>query len=314
MKEMILSVNPHIHDNSSTRSVMREVIIALIPAIIAALYFFRIKAFVVISSCVISCVVFEYLYQKTCKKNITVKDLSAVVTGILLALIMPPALPVWVCILASAVAIILTKQIFGGIGCNIFNPALLGRAFLMAAFPTMLTSWNNPITLDVVTTATPLGLHKFTQVLTGYEPLFFGNVSGSIGETSALALLIGAAYLLIKKIINIRIPFAYIATVFIISSITNKIDPEIYAPALFNLLAGGLMLGAFFMATDYVTTPITKKGQWVFGIGCGIVTMIIRLWGGLPEGVMYSILFMNGFTPLINRVTMPKRYGTGDRE
>jgi electron transport complex protein RnfD len=309
MKELTLSVNPHIHDNVSTRSIMKDVIIALVPAVIAALIFFRIKAFIVIFSCIVSCIGFEYLYQKICKKTITIKDLSAVVTGLLLALIMPPSLPIWVCVLASAVAIILTKQLFGGLGSNIFNPALLGRAFLMAAFPAMLTTWTNPITLDVVTKATPLGLHKFEGILTQGGQLFWGNISGSLGETSAFALIIGGVYLLAKKIIDFRIPFAYIGTVMIISFITHKINPAIYAPVWFNLFAGGLMLGAFFMATDYVTTPVTKKGQWVFGIGCGAVTMIIRLWGGLPEGVMYSILFMNSFTPLINRVTRPKRYG-----
>ncbi len=301
MNDLILSASPHVHSKRTTQAIMLDVIIALVPAIIAALYFFRIKAVIVLLSCVISCVVFEFIYQKGFKKPVTIKDFSAVVTGILLALILPPSLPIWVCVLAGAIAIILAKQIFGGLGFNIFNPALLGRAFLMAAFPAMLTTWTNPITLDAVTRATPLGLHKFEGIMTGYQDLFIGNISGSLGETSAIALLIGAAYLVIKKVIDLRIPISYFLTVVIISTITNMINPEVYAPALFNVLAGGFILGAFFMATDYVTTPITKKGRWVFGIGCGLVTMIIRLWGGLPEGVMYSIIFMNAFTPLINR-------------
>ena len=309
MKDLILSASPHIHSNRSTKAIMLDVIIALIPAMIASLYFFRMRSVIIISSCVISSVLFEFIYQKGFKKTVTIGDLSAVVTGILLALILPPALPIWVCVLASGISIILAKQIFGGLGFNIFNPALLGRAFLMAAFPAMLTTWTNPITLDAVTKATPLGLHKFEGLMTGYGDLFIGNISGSLGETSAIAILIGAAYLVIRKVIDLRIPVAYLITVVLISTITNIIDPKLYAPALFNILAGGFMIGAFFMATDYVTTPITKKGRWVFGIGCGLVTMIIRLWGGLPEGVMYSILFMNAFTPLINRVTMPKRYG-----
>ena len=179
----------------------------------------------------------------------------------------------------------------------------------MAAFPTLLTKWSNPLILDAVTGATPLGLFKFEHILTDYAPLFIGKVSGSLGETSAVALIIGGIYLLFKKIIDYRIPTAYISTIAVISFIIHSINPSLFAPVLFHILAGGLLLGAFFMATDPVTSPVTKKGRWVFGIGCGVVTMLIRIWGGLPEGVMYSILLMNAFTPLINRVTRPRRYG-----
>jgi len=306
----IISPGPHVFARATTRSMMREVIIALLPCVIASIYFFRIRAIVLITTCVLSCIIFEVIYQKLVNKKITVNDYSAVVTGLLLALVLPPAVPVWLCVIGSMVAIVLVKQLFGGLGANIFNPALLGRAFLMAAFPSFLTSWSSPITLDSVTTATPLGLHKFEHVLTGYTNLFFGNVSGSLGETSAVALIIGGVYLFIRKVIDYRIPSAYIGTVGIISFVTHSVNPSQYAPVIFNLFAGGLLLGAFFMATDLVTTPVTKKGRWVFGIGCGVITMVIRLWGGLPEGVMYSILLMNAFTPLINRVTRPKRYGT----
>jgi len=243
------------------------------------------------------------------KKRITIGDYSAVVTGMLLAFVLPPATPFWVCVVGSIVSIILAKQIFGGMGYNIFNPALLGRAFLMAAFPTILTTWTNPITLDAVTGATPLGLFKFEHQMTGYWNLFIGDVGGSIGETSVIALLIGAAYLFYRKAIDYRTPVAYLATVGAMAAIMHAINPSLYATPIFYLLAGGLFLGAFFMATDPVTTPVTKKGRWIFGIGCGVVTMVIRFWGGLPEGVMYAILFMNAFTPLIDHIVVTLKYG-----
>lgn len=306
----ILSPGPHVYNKPTTKTMMRDVIIGLIPAAVMAVYFFRIQAVIVLASCIISCVAFEYIFQKITRKNVNINDYSAALTGALLAFILPPATPVWTCIIGSFVAIVLSKQIFGGLGCNIFNPALLGRAFLMAAFPTILTTWSEPFTLDAVSGATPLGLFKFEYILTDYWKLFIGNVSGSLGETSALALIAGGAYLFYKKIIDYRIPAAYFLTVVIISFITHLINPKIYAPVLFHVLAGGFLIGAIFMATDPVTSPVTKKGRWIFGIGCGAITMIVRFWGGLPEGVMYSILLMNAFTPLINRMTKPKQYGT----
>ena len=305
-----ITPGPHIFSKESTPGMMRDVIIALIPAIFASVYFFRAKAAILIVVSVVSCVLFEAIFQLLMKKKVTVTDGSAVVTGILFALIMPPSLPIWTCILGSLISIGLAKQLFGGLGVNIFNPALLGRAFLMAAFPTYLTRWNMPITLDAVTSATPLGVVKFAgNSNIDYKNLFFGGVSGSLGETSALALLIGGAYLLIRKTIDWRIPISYAVTVIVISFITNVIAPETYAGPLFHILAGGFLIGAVFMATDPVTSPVTKKGRWIFGIGCGSITMIVRLWGGLPEGVMYSILFMNAITPLLNRMTRPRRYG-----
>ena len=308
--DIYISPGPHIFSKDSTPKIMRDVIIALLPAIFVSLYFFREKAAIIIAVSVISCVVFEAIFQVLMKRKITILDGSAVVTGILLAMIMPPSLPTWTCVVGSLVAIGLAKQLFGGLGVNIFNPALLGRAFLMAAFPTYLTRWSMPFTLDAVTTATPLGLVKFNQNMNmDYKNLFLGNVSGSLGETSALALIVGGIYLLIRKTIDWRIPSAYAIVVIVISFITHTISPDLYAGALFHILAGGFLIGAIFMATDPVTSPITKKGRLIFGAGCGLITMIIRLWGGLPEGVMYSILLMNALTPLINRLTRPRRYG-----
>ena len=292
----------------STPGMMRDVIIALLPAIFVSIYLFKIKAAILIGVSIASCVLFEATLQFLLKRKITVLDGSAVVTGILFAMIMPPTLPIWTCILGCIVAIGLAKELFGGLGVNIFNPALLGRAFLMAAFPTYLTRWTAPFTLDAVTSATPLALVKFEHNLNvDYRGIFFGNVSGSLGETSALALIIGGIYLLIRKAIDWRIPLAYTGTVIVVSFVTNLIAPDTYQGALFHVLAGGFLIGAIFMATDPVTSPVTKKGRWVFGIGCGFITMIIRLWGGLPEGVMYSILLMNAVTPLINRATRPDR-------
>ena len=311
MKEnLYLSPGPHIFSKNSTPRMMWDVIIALIPAIIASVYFFKTQAAILLSVSVASCVVFEALTQVIMKRKVRVLDGSAVVTGLLLAMIMPPNLPIWTMILSALIAISLTKELFGGLGSNIFNPALLGRAFLMAAFPAMMTTWVKPITLDAVTTATPLGLVKFTHNMNiDYKGLFMGNVSGSLGETSALALILGGIYLLLRKTIDWRIPLSYIASVGAIGFITNSISPGTYAGGVFHILAGGLLIGAIFMATDPVTSPITKKGRWIFGIGCGLITMIIRLWGGLPEGVMYSILLMNAITPLINKTTRSRRYG-----
>jgi len=306
-----ISQGPHITSSNSTRRMMADVLIALLPAVFASIYFFKAKAVVLLTVSVLSCVLCEGAMQALMRRKITVSDGSAVVTGVLFAMIMPPGLPVWTCIVGCVISIGLAKQLFGGLGTNIFNPALLGRAFLAATFPIFLTRWNNPITLDAVTTATPLGLVKFSHNLNiDYWNLFIGNVSGSLGETSALALIIGGVYLLIRKTIEWRIPLAYVVAVIAISVTTNLIAPDTYTGPFFHILAGGFLVGAIFMATDPVTSPVTRKGAWIFGIGCGVITMVIRLWGGLPEGVMYSILFMNAFTPILNKMTRPKRYGT----
>ncbi|MBD3379723.1 MAG: RnfABCDGE type electron transport complex subunit D [Candidatus Omnitrophica bacterium] len=309
MNKFTISASPHIHSPVDTTFMMRGVIKALLPAVIAGVYFFRMYAVGVLAASIAGCVITEWLLRKTRRQEASLKDSSALLTGMLLALVLPPALPLWMAFLGGVVSIALGKEVFGGLGKNVFNPALLGRAFLMAAFPVALTTWTRPVSLDAVTTATPLGLAKFEHAVTPYAQLFLGNVGGCIGETSALALILGILYLLYHKIIDWRVPAAYIGTVALFSGVAWAAAPQLYAPPLFHILAGGLLIGAGFMATDPVTTPVTAKGRWVFGAGCGLITMTIRLWGGLPEGVMYSILCMNAVTPLINRYTRPRRYG-----
>jgi len=309
MKDLTLNVSPHIVSPVDTRYMMKGVIKSLFPVIAASLYFFRFKALWIMVFSVAGCVIAEYVIRRFRGKKICLSDYSAVLTGLLLAMVLPPSLPLWMAFLGGFFAISLGKEIFGGLGNNIFNPALLARAFLMAAFPIALTSWSYPVTLDAVTGATPLGLAKFNHTGTSYISLFLGNVPGSLGETSGLAIIAGLIYLLAKKIIDYRVPAAYGAAVLVFSGLTHMIAPGKFMPPLFHLLAGGFLFGAVFMATDPVTSPVTKKGRWIFGAGCGLIAMTIRLWGGLPEGVMYSILFMNACTPLINRVTRPGRYG-----
>ena len=307
--DLVISSAPYIHSGKSTKKIMLFVILALLPAVFASIYFFRISAIYLISTCVISCVVFEYLIRKIRHKDITVSDFSAIVTGILMALILPPNFPLGAAVIGCLAAVFLGKEVFGGIGSNIFNPALVGRAFLMSTFPVLTTTWYEPISLQAVTTATPLGLMKFQNVATDIQSLFWGNISGSLGETSAAALLLGGIILLLFRIIDWRIPLSYILTVILISLSFHLVDPANYAGPLFEILAGGLMIGALFMATDPVTSPVTKKGRLIFGIGCGLLTMVIRYWGGLPEGVMYAILFMNALRPLIDRFTKPVCFG-----
>lgn len=308
-KKLIVSTSPHVRDETTVKEIMWSVVLALVPAVIAAVYFFNFYALIIIITSVTGCVLTEYLFQKARGKQITVDDGSAVITGILLALTLPPTSPLWMVLVGSVVSIGLGKQVFGGLGHNPFNPALVGRAFLMAAYSTQMTTW----VLDGKTTATPLsvinqgvvdGASSATsqELLVSYKDLFLGNIGGSLGETSALALLIGAIYLLYKGYICWRIPAGMLSTVFILTFIAGR-DP------IAHLLAGGLILGAFFMATDMVTTPVTKTGRWIFGIGAGFIVVLIRLWGGLPEGVLYSILLMNTAVPLIDRFTKPRSFG-----
>ena len=306
-----LSVSPHLKDKLTVSRLMWDVIIALIPAIGVSIYFFRLRAVELILTCVFVSAVSEYVFLKLRGKELP-KESSALLTGILLALVLPPNLPLWAAAMGAVFAIIFGKQIFGGLGYNIFNPALIGRAFLMATFPVLMTTWACPFILDTLTGATPLGLMKFqSEFITRTTPLsalFWGNVSGSLGETSAVALLIGAAYLFIRKCIDWRIPFFYLATVVVFSGLIFLFTPTSGDP-IFHLLAGGLILGAFFMATDPVTTPVSKKGRMIFGIGAGVLVMVIRLWGGYAEGVMFSIIFMNAITPLLNKYTKPRILG-----
>lgn len=303
MKNFIVTSAPHLKDKKDTSQIMRDVFISLIPALIASIYFFRLQAVKVISLSILSAVGSEYLWQKLTHREITINDWSAVVTGLLLAFVLPPSIPWWIAILGGIVAIILGKQIFGGLGYNIFNPALIARAVLLASWPQQMSTWISPI--NGVTTATPLNIVKEGLPLslpTNLE-MFIGQRAGCLGEISIIALILGAIYLLAKKIISLHIPLSYLLTVVVFCGILKQ-------DIIFNLLAGGLILGAFFMATDYVTSPITKKGKIIFGIGCGIITMLIRWQGGFPEGVCYAILIMNMFTPLIDKYTKPRVFGS----
>ena len=306
--QLIISHSPHLKSAQDTQRIMLEVILALLPATIASIIFFKLSAVLLIVNCVITSVLTEEVITRIRKKPSTVKDLSAALTGLLLALILPPSIKWYAATLGSIFAVFVAKHIFGGLGSNIFNPALAGRAFLMAAYTKMLTTFVKPLSIDAVTTATPLALRKFSQQITPLTDLFTGNTAGSLGETSAILLIIGGIYLLIRKIADWRIPFSLLLTTTILTAVLFKLNPANGSP-LFHLLSGGLLLGALFMATDPATTPITKKRRYIFGIGCGILIMVIRIFGGMPEGVMYSILFMNALTPLINRYTKPARFG-----
>lgn len=295
-----VSSSPHIRAKETTTSIMRDVIIALLPATLASVYFFKLQALIVILVSILSCVAAEYIWQKANKRKVTIGDLSAVVTGLLIAFNLPASVPLWIPVVGGFFAIIIAKQFFGGLGQNIVNPALVARAFLLAAWPKEMTTW----TLDGVTTATPLAALKAGTQAPALMDVFIGNVGGCLGETSALALIIGGVYLLAKHVIDWRIPVTYIGTTFIITAIAGRAGNPVY-----ELFAGGLMLGAFFMATDYATSPITPIGRIIFGVGCGVITSIIRILGGYPEGVSYSILIMNLFVPLIERWTTPKVFG-----
>ena len=299
-KQLIVDTSPHIKDKDSVMSIMWWVVIALLPAAGAGVYYFGLYALWIILVGVFSAVITEAVIQKFMGRTNTIKDGSAVITGLLLALVIPPTVPLWIPAMGSIIAIAIAKFAFGGLGFNIFNPALVARAFLVGSWPVLMSTWLIP---DGLTAATPLGALKVGgELIATNMQLFLGNIGGTIGETSVVAILIGAGILFLKKIINWKIPVTYIGTVFIFAWIFGQ-DP------IFHLFAGGLMLGAFFMATDYVTSPLTHKGKFVFGIGCGLLTIIIRVFGGINEGVMYSILLMNAFTPLIDRYTQPKVFG-----
>ncbi|MFQ6065973.1 MAG: RnfABCDGE type electron transport complex subunit D [bacterium] len=306
---LILSSSPHIQDRLTVAGLMWGVIIALSPAVAASIYFFGLRAVKLILVCSLVSLAAEYSFLWLRGKSFP-EEPSALLSGLLLALVLPPTLPLWSAALGAVFALIVGKQIFGGLGYNIFNPALIGRAFLAATFPVLMTTWVKPFSLAAITTATPLGLMKFESQSTSLIKLFYGHVGGSLGETSALALLIGGAYLLIRRYIDWRTPLSYLGSVALLSGIFYLISPHGHGTPLFSLLAGGLMLGAFFMATDPVTTPVSKLGRWIFGLGAGIVVVVIRNWGGYPEGVMFSILLMNAFTPLLDRYIKPKVFGS----
>jgi electron transport complex protein RnfD len=300
-----VSSSPHIKSNDSVQGIMRDVIIALIPATFAGIYFFGMKALLVTLVSVLSCIAAEALWQKLAHRKITIGDLSAVVTGLLLAFNMPAAVPLWLPVIGGFFAIIIVKQFFGGIGQNIMNPALAARAFLFSSWPVHMTNF----TVDGVSSATALAILKSGEgELPSLFNIFIGNVGGCIGETSVIALLIGAAYLLYKRVISWHTPVAYIGSVFILTLILGR-DGFMNADALYEVCAGGLVLGAFFMATDYSTSPMTRKGQLIFGVGCGLLTTIIRLYGGYAEGVSYAILLMSLAVPFIDKFTAPRIFG-----
>ena len=325
--KLLLTTSPFLKQAEDMPYMMRQVIYALIPAAFAGIYFFGVSALLVIITCVAGAVSVEWLFTR--QQGNRIADGSAVLTGLLLALVLPPGIPLWMAFVGAAVSIVVGKLLFGGVGSNIFNPALVGRAFLQASFPVAITTWT-PVAdfsgfaairghtfaipfmksaADAVTSATPLAAMKFGGNLTALNHLFMGNTAGSLGETSALLILLTGAYLAWKNIINWRIPVSIFATVFVFAGLLNWLDPVKFAPPLFHLFSGGLMLGAIFMATDPVTSPITQRGCWIFGAGVGVLVIVIRNFGGLPEGVMYAILLMNGLTPLISRVTHPRIYG-----
>ena len=310
-KDLILSTGPHVYTSTDVPKIMYGVIIALIPASVMGIYLFGWGALKVIVVSVLFAMLSEGAIQFAVGRPVSMLDGSAAVTGLLLALNVPPTSPWWMVLIGAVVAIIIGKQIYGGLGHNPFNPALVARVVLLVSWPLQMTQWIAP--LDGVSTATPLGILKAEGIakLGGVRlfDLFIGNVGGCIGEVSAIALLIGFAYLLWKGYVTWHIPVSYMGTVFVFTGIFWMANPQKYANPLFHLLAGGLVLGACFMATDYVTSPMTLKGQVIFGMGCGILTCVIRLFGGYPEGVSFSILLMNAATPLIDQYTKPKRYG-----
>lgn len=322
-KQLIVSISPHIKSEETTSRIMWTVSLTLLPATVMGAYFFGPRAVVTVILCIVAAVFSEYVFQRIRKKNITINDGSAFLTGLLLGMNLPPSVPFYIPIVGSVVAVFIAKQMFGGLGHNIFNPALIGRAFLLISFPKLLTTWREPtaafVKIDALTSATPLGILKeegiaglmevFGDKMDLYMQLLIGHCAGSIGETSAIALLFGAAILFQRGYISWHIPVSFLATSAIIAWIFGGKGVLFSGDPILHLLSGGLILGAFFMATDYVTAPTVKRGQIIFGIGCGFLTMLIRLKGGYPEGVMFSILIMNCFTPLIDRGFKSKVFG-----
>ncbi len=326
-EQLYLSSSPHIHSGETTDKVMRLVIYALLPATLLSVYFFGVPALITLLICTLGCIGFEALSNRLMGQPLTIADGSGALTGILLALNLPPSSPWWISLLGAAIAILIGKMIYGGLGYNPFNPALVARVVLLISFPVQLTRWTTPAPLgsgiDAVTAATPLGEMKTAVMLTGKLPelatsgfvdYFTGNMAGCLGEVSAIALLAGGLFLLYKKVISWHIPVSFLGTVIVVGGLFWALDPSKYPSPLFHLITGGLMLGAFFMATDMVTSPVTFKGMLIFGFGCGLLTVLIRLFGGYPEGVSFAILLMNACTPLIDRCCRPKIYGQVEQQ
>jgi electron transport complex protein RnfD len=325
MSQFIISPSPHIHGNDSVRKNMYGVLIALLPAVAASLWFFGIGALIVLLTSIVAACLFEYLLMRyLLGKQPTLSDGSAIITGTLLAMNLPSNTPVMLILLGNFVAIGIAKMTFGGLGNNIFNPALVGRVFLLISFPVQMTSWPVPVAsrlqyVDAVTGATPLGIVKeglkkgetldaIMSHVPSYMDLMWGNCGGSAGEVAAFALIIGLVFMLIRRIITWHIPVSILLSVAVFSGILNLYNPSVYASPVFHLLTGGVLLGAIFMATDYVTSPMSKSGMIVYGVGIGVITVLIRGFGSYPEGVSFAILIMNGFTPVINRYLKPRRF------
>ncbi len=322
--KQIISLSPHVHGGDSVQKNMYGVCIALVPALIASLYFFGLGSAIVLATSVAACVFFEWAITRFIlgRERLTICDGSASLTGLLLGVNLPSNLPIWIIIIGALAAIGIGKLTFGGLGCNPFNPALVGRVFLLISFPVQMTTWPKPDfngeffsiastpTTDITTGATPLGLFKEggLEAVPDIWQYFIGHMGGSLGEVSALAILIGAIYLLCRRIISWHIPVTFIGTAFIFSGILWLCDKTAFLDPVTTILTGGIMLGACFMATDMVTSPMTKAGQLIFGFGCGLLTIIIRNWGNYPEGVSFAILLMNAVTPLLNRWFKPKRF------
>lgn len=311
-QNITISATPHIRSGESIQSIMRDVLIALLPATVMGIVYFRLQALLLIVISIATAVISEAIYQKVTKQKVTITDLSAVVTGLLLAMNIPASAPFWVPIVGSAFAIIIAKQLFGGLGQNFVNPALAGRAFLLASYPAIMTAWVAP-GADAVSTATPLGLLKAGNIaeLPQLMDVVTGNIGGTIGETCAIALIIGGIYLIARGVISWRIPVVYVAVVFVLTALIGRNGVRM---PVYELFTGGLFLGAFFMATDYATSPLTPTGQFIFAAGCGLLTALIRIFGGYPEGVSYSILIMNLCVPLIERYTKPTIFGALPKE
>ena len=314
MNKWIVSSSPHVHSGDSIQKNMLYVVLALLPAYLVALYYFGVGALAVSVIAIASCIGFEAFIQRfVLKTKVSISDGSAALTGLLLAMNLPSNLPWWMVIIGSMAAIGLGKMCYGGLGNNLFNPALVGRVFLLISFPAAMTVWPVPepfsmAYMDAQTAATPLSLMKFDQMLPPILSTIIGNEGGSMGEVSAIALLLGGLFLIWKKVITWHIPVSILATVAVFTGIMHLVDPIAYENPLWHLCSGGLLLGAIFMATDYVTSPMTTRGQLLYGVGIGLITVVIRLWGSYPEGVSFAILLMNAATPLIDKYILPKRF------
>ena len=329
--DLLLFHAPLLRQGMTTPKVMRDVLIALAPATAASMWFFGLSAILILGACIGGAVAAEWLFADKQARSDSLRDASGILTGLLLGLTLPPGLPLWMAFLGGFVGIALGKVIWGGLGHNLFNPALLGRAFLLATFPIAMTTWVPAVVdggflqiypgnlalpfmqaqIDAMSSATPLGMLKFEGEVTPLADLMLGNVSGSLGETSGLLLALGGVYLWLRRDLDWRIPVSILLTGVVFSAVLGLFDAERFPTPLFSVFSGGLLLGAIYMATDPVTSPVTPKGTWIFGIGTGVLVMLIRVFGGLPEGVMYAILLMNAATPLIDRYTQPRVFGRG---